>query len=443
MALVAAICSQCGGKIQIDDSKESGVCPNCGTSFVTEKIIHQNITNNNFAGANVTVKMGPELSNILKLARRAKDNNNAAEAIKYYSQILENDTNNGEALFYKAYFTATTCSLAEMSSAVNLLWSETEPAIPLFASSASSEEFNAAISQFVNLCSVFISNACDNYIEFIDLDDSFPEFKDRYSNSIGIFILFMQKILSLSKNDIGDTILNCYQSIFELNTSLISKIDAVTTKVRYSDGSVQYDRSDTKKASKSLIKNNQIKLTYEVFEWAKFYKSSNDTDNLSKAIDLSNKFGEDDDELGKMIKDLDPSLGFISVEGKKFKEKDLSVIKEKISSLSEDKQRELCNTKLKDPAVCIGTSLFCIGSFLIGTTGSLIFGLIKLLLVVFFIIVKASAGGYSSNEIVLPDPLPQLLLASTLIVYFADVFTISSRAKNKNFSTVKQIMGIE
>lgn len=49
MALVAAKCTQCGGSLQVDDSKDAGICPFCGTAFVTEKVInnyHCHITNN-------------------------------------------------------------------------------------------------------------------------------------------------------------------------------------------------------------------------------------------------------------------------------------------------------------------------------------------------------------------------------------------------------------
>ena len=49
MAFVAAKCPQCGGNIQVDDTKEAGICPFCKTAFVTEKAIHNyhvNIVNN-------------------------------------------------------------------------------------------------------------------------------------------------------------------------------------------------------------------------------------------------------------------------------------------------------------------------------------------------------------------------------------------------------------
>lgn len=49
MAFVAAKCTQCGGSLQVDDSKEAGICPFCGTAFITEKVINNynyHITNN-------------------------------------------------------------------------------------------------------------------------------------------------------------------------------------------------------------------------------------------------------------------------------------------------------------------------------------------------------------------------------------------------------------
>ncbi len=40
MGFVAAKCTQCGANIQIDDTKEAGICEFCGTAFITEKAIN-------------------------------------------------------------------------------------------------------------------------------------------------------------------------------------------------------------------------------------------------------------------------------------------------------------------------------------------------------------------------------------------------------------------
>lgn len=45
MAFVAAKCTECGAAIEVDQSKEAGICPYCKTAFVTEKVINNYVTN--------------------------------------------------------------------------------------------------------------------------------------------------------------------------------------------------------------------------------------------------------------------------------------------------------------------------------------------------------------------------------------------------------------
>ena len=37
---IAAKCTQCGANIEVDDTKEAGICKYCGNAFVTEKVIN-------------------------------------------------------------------------------------------------------------------------------------------------------------------------------------------------------------------------------------------------------------------------------------------------------------------------------------------------------------------------------------------------------------------
>ena len=48
MPLVAAICTQCGANLEVDDSKEAGICKYCGTAFITEKAISNYMINNTY-----------------------------------------------------------------------------------------------------------------------------------------------------------------------------------------------------------------------------------------------------------------------------------------------------------------------------------------------------------------------------------------------------------
>lgn len=47
MGFVAAKCTECGANIEVNETKEAGICKYCGTAFITEKAINNyNVTNN-------------------------------------------------------------------------------------------------------------------------------------------------------------------------------------------------------------------------------------------------------------------------------------------------------------------------------------------------------------------------------------------------------------
>lgn len=104
MALKPAICTQCGGRIEVDDSKEAGICPSCGTAFITEKVITQYVTQNNFAGATINIQGGVDTDNLYTLARRAVQTNNGEDALKYYEMINQRNPNDWESSFYTAWY---------------------------------------------------------------------------------------------------------------------------------------------------------------------------------------------------------------------------------------------------------------------------------------------------------------------------------------------------
>lgn len=53
MALVPARCTQCGGNIEVDNTKEAGVCKYCGTAFITEKVVNNY---NSYVTNNINIK---------------------------------------------------------------------------------------------------------------------------------------------------------------------------------------------------------------------------------------------------------------------------------------------------------------------------------------------------------------------------------------------------
>ncbi|EHI59943.1 MAG: CFI-box-CTERM domain-containing protein [Hungatella hathewayi] len=104
MGLVAAKCTQCGANIEVDETKEAGICKYCGTAFITEKAITNYNTyvtnNNNFVGANISV-VGGDTENLLALAKNALSVNNQTDALKYCEKALEINAKLSDAWFVK------------------------------------------------------------------------------------------------------------------------------------------------------------------------------------------------------------------------------------------------------------------------------------------------------------------------------------------------------
>lgn len=68
MAMIPAKCTNCGANIQVDESKEAGICEACGTAFITEKVINNYNTINNYHADVVNVYNSPSTSNFVIIA---------------------------------------------------------------------------------------------------------------------------------------------------------------------------------------------------------------------------------------------------------------------------------------------------------------------------------------------------------------------------------------
>lgn len=102
MPLVAAKCTQCGANIEVDDSKEAGICKFCGTAFITEKAVTNYIANNTYNIQNANFVM-PEknIDNLKKLANDEYKNKKYESADNYFKQILEICANDYECEYMR------------------------------------------------------------------------------------------------------------------------------------------------------------------------------------------------------------------------------------------------------------------------------------------------------------------------------------------------------
>lgn len=103
MAMIAAKCTNCGANIQVDKTKEAGICESCGTAFITEKVINNYNTTvtNNFNGATINIE-GHNLDNLLKMANLSWESKDYKAALDSCDKALMIDFENYTAWEIKA-----------------------------------------------------------------------------------------------------------------------------------------------------------------------------------------------------------------------------------------------------------------------------------------------------------------------------------------------------
>lgn len=110
-------CEMCGST---DLVKQDGVfvCQSCGTKYSVEEAQKMMVEGTvDVTGSTVKVDTSNELNNLYLLARRAKANDNYAEAQKYYGEILKQRPNSWEANFGVIYYSAANCRIGQIESA--------------------------------------------------------------------------------------------------------------------------------------------------------------------------------------------------------------------------------------------------------------------------------------------------------------------------------------
>lgn len=113
-------CEMCGGT---DLIKQDGVflCQNCGMKYSVEEAKKMMIDGTVDVQGTVKVDTSDKVKNLYVMARRAKDENNAELASKYYEMISFENPSDWESIFYLNYFKASQTNLQDMTYSVNLL----------------------------------------------------------------------------------------------------------------------------------------------------------------------------------------------------------------------------------------------------------------------------------------------------------------------------------
>lgn len=111
-------CELCGSNEFV---KEDGmfVCQSCGTKYTVEEAKKLMIEGTVEVTGTVKVDNQAKVSNLLILARRAKETNDSKTAAQYYQQLLLEDPDNWEAAFYTIFYDAHNNKIAQIGAAAN------------------------------------------------------------------------------------------------------------------------------------------------------------------------------------------------------------------------------------------------------------------------------------------------------------------------------------
>ena len=143
-------CEMCGSTELI---KQDGVfvCQSCGTKYSVEEAKKMMIEGAvDVSGSTVSIDNTKRLDNLLQLARRSRDDNNDKEAAEYYNQILLDDPNNWEAVFYSNYLAASSTTVGNAVSTLTSLKNCLNTVFSLIDKIPDDEERQTAIKEVIS-----------------------------------------------------------------------------------------------------------------------------------------------------------------------------------------------------------------------------------------------------------------------------------------------------
>ena len=145
------VCELCGST---DILKDGGVfvCQQCGCKYSLEearKLMGLSAGTVDVSGSTVKIDSSSKLNNLYILARRAKETQNNADAIRYYHDIQVEDPNSWEAAFYGVYFTALDCRIGEITSAAMSIGNCLDSIAKLILNYVPAEEQNKAYTEML------------------------------------------------------------------------------------------------------------------------------------------------------------------------------------------------------------------------------------------------------------------------------------------------------
>lgn len=162
-------CEMCGST---DLMRQDGVfvCQTCGTKYSVEDAKKMMVEGTvDVSGSTIKVDNTDELANLYQIARRAKNDNNAENAAKYYDMILVKDPTSWEAAFYMVYFQAASCTIDQIHNAAISVSNCESSVLSLIKKTVQPDQQIAAVTEIIERSCTIASILNMKAIDLADL----------------------------------------------------------------------------------------------------------------------------------------------------------------------------------------------------------------------------------------------------------------------------------
>ncbi len=266
-------CEMCGSTNLV---KQDGVfvCQSCGTKYSIEEARKMMVEGTVDVKGTVKVDTSDELANLYQIARRARDDNNAENASKYYDMILIKDPTSWEASFYLVYFRAMQCKIGEIRSAAVSVSNCEDSVLSLIRDHVPVGEQKAAVEE-VALRSYQIASMLANasHDTYYGIDDNIrlqytDEFYDRLNASVGILADFAQAVEDIfpGNPEICAAAGNSYKLLVQLYALCDREIpkNVLFMKRRYIPQIRRYDPDHAAELETEVLTTDQLDIESEL-----------------------------------------------------------------------------------------------------------------------------------------------------------------------------------
>lgn len=298
MALKAVKCPSCGGDLSLDDEREFGFCQYCGTKVM----LHETI--NVVHSGTVQLDTSGKVKNRMKLARNAYEDGKYQEAYEHYTNVLEDEPEQCEALTRRgicaAYMTRiSNINCNELTRGYKEAITILEKRIKNSSSEEEKEGHKKQLQDIINDMTNFVTNINRSF-QNAEIHNKFLDMQSaaNYQKALINFIYIIDTINRITPSGYENNLKVQYRIQYELCNIILS------VNIGYISG-YKVNKYGAREAKYTTLPLNGNTKQQIIAMRQKAIESYNNLPTFKAALeDLSNTLKKNTDEKQRIEKEL-------------------------------------------------------------------------------------------------------------------------------------------